>query len=132
VHQAVTFSSATPFQEALAVAIEQAPALGYYAQLAADYAERRRLLTGILEAAGLPVLSSAGSYFLMADIAGLGFATDDAFCRWLIEARGVAAIPPSAFYLDPSSAPLLARFCFAKQHETMAEAGRRLGDLRRR
>ena len=35
---------------------------------------------------------------------------------------GVAAVPPSAFYLDPATAPLLARFCFAKTMETIAEA----------
>ena len=36
VHQTVTFSTATPLQEAMAVALESAPALGYYDELAAE------------------------------------------------------------------------------------------------
>ena len=72
--------------------------------------------------AGLPTLPIGGSYFLMADIADLGFPDDVAFCRYLTTEVGVAAVPPSAFYLDPARAPLLARFCFAKRDETLAEA----------
>jgi aspartate/methionine/tyrosine aminotransferase len=62
----------------------------------------------------------------MADVAGRGFATDVDFCRWMTVEAGVAAVPPSAFYADPARAPLLARFCFAKRLETIAEAGQRL------
>jgi len=39
---------------------------------------------------------------------------------------GVAAIPPSAFYTDPSQAPLMARFCFAKEISTLQAAASRL------
>lgn len=130
VHQFVTFASATPFQEAMARALEIAPTLGYYEQLRDDYRRRRDLLAGALDAAGLPTLPIGGSYFLMADIADLGFESDVAFCRFLPEQVGVAAVPPSAFYLDPSTAPLLARFCFAKKSSTLEEAGRRLNGLR--
>jgi aspartate/methionine/tyrosine aminotransferase len=42
---------------------------------------------------------------------------------------GVAAVPPSAFYLDRMRAPLLARFCFAKSEPTLREAADRLGRL---
>jgi aspartate/methionine/tyrosine aminotransferase len=41
---------------------------------------------------------------------------------------GVAAIPITAFYVDPD-APQLARFCFAKKDETMRAAGERLRNL---
>ncbi|MGH2615255.1 MAG: methionine aminotransferase [Thermomicrobiales bacterium] len=126
VHQFVTFASATPFQDAMALAIEQAPALGYYEELSRDYELRRAALNGVLEAAGLPALPVGGAYFLMADIANLGFDSDVAFCRWLTTEIGVAAVPPSAFYLDPSRAPLLARFCFAKRAETIERAAERL------
>ena len=44
VHQFVTFASATPFQEAMADAIEQAGGRNFYATLAAEYDERRRAL----------------------------------------------------------------------------------------
>ena len=126
VHQFVTFASATPFQEAMAIALEQAPRLRYYDDLIRDYSLRRDALKKALEAAGLPTLPVAGAYFLMSDISQLGFDTDVAFCRWLTAEIGVAAVPPSAFYLDPVRAPLLARFCFAKKMETIALAADRL------
>jgi len=129
VHQFVTFASATPFQEAMAEAMEVAWERGYYEQLRLEYARRRALLKDALENAGLPTLSVHGSYFLMADIAGLGFARDTDFCRFLTTEVGVAAVPPSAFYADVSRAPLLARFCFAKREATLLAAAERLREL---
>jgi aspartate/methionine/tyrosine aminotransferase len=132
VHQFVTFATATPFQEAMAVALESSVTNGYYAQLRADYTARRDLLAAALHAAGLATLPIGGSYFLLADIAPLGFPDDVAFCRFLAAEIGVAAIPPSAFYADPTRAPQLARFCFAKRPETIAAAAERLQALRTR
>src|SRR6476469_708721 len=126
VHQFVTFASATPFQEAMAEAIEQAGERAFYPQLAAEYDERRRALGDALTEAGIPALPINGSYFLMADISDLGFQSDVEFCRWLVSNHGVAAVPPSAFYQDAKTAPLLARFCFAKRLDTIAEARTRL------
>jgi aspartate/methionine/tyrosine aminotransferase len=128
-HQWVTFATSTPTQEATAVALEQAPAQGYYDQLRAEYAERRRLLREILEGIGLPTLPVEGSYFISADIGALGFHDDGAFCRFLTTEIGVAAIPTSAFYVQPASAPPFARFCFAKKRETLLAAGERLQRL---
>ncbi len=128
-HQFITFATATPFQEAMAFALEEAETQGYYVELAARYTYLRDLLKDALVAAELPVLPISGSYFLLADIAGLGFADDVSFCRYLTSEIGVAAIPPSAFYFDPASAPLLARFCFAKRPETIAAAAERLAGL---
>jgi aspartate/methionine/tyrosine aminotransferase len=131
-HQWITFATATPLQAAAAAALEGALANGYYEQFRAEYTARYELLRGILQGAGLPTLPTEGSYFIMADIAGTGFADDANFCRWLTSEVGVAAIPPSAFYADPSSAPLLARFCFAKRDETLRAAGERLARLNNR
>jgi aspartate/methionine/tyrosine aminotransferase len=129
VHQFVTFASATPFQEAMAVALEQAPDLGYYGDLSRDYHRRRDALRGVLDGANLPTLPVGGAYFLMSDISHLGFESDVAFCRWLTAEIGVAAVPPSAFYVDPARAPLLARFCFAKRAETIQLAAERLATV---
>lgn len=126
VHQFVTFASSTPFQEAMATALEVGRTTNYYSQLHEEYDARRVELTEILHSSGLPTLPVGGAYFLMADASGLGFSDDVAFCRWLTSEVGVAAVPPSAFYLDPSRAPLLARFCFAKRSETMQLAAERL------
>jgi aspartate/methionine/tyrosine aminotransferase len=126
VHQFVTFASATPFQEAMAEAIEQAEERDFYLRLAAEYDERRQALDDALSEAGIPALPIKGSYFLMADISDLGFQSDVEFCRWLVSNHAVAAVPPSAFYQDAATAPLLARFCFAKRLDTIAEARARL------
>jgi aspartate/methionine/tyrosine aminotransferase len=132
VHQFVTFATSTPMQHASAVALELALTSDYYDRLRQEYAHRRALLSDVLAASGLPALPIAGAYFLNADISGLGFADDVAFCRWLTSEVGVAAVPPSAFYLDPGRAPLLARFCFAKRDETLQAAAERLSRLRER
>jgi aspartate/methionine/tyrosine aminotransferase len=126
VHQFVTFTNSAPFQEALADVLPLAAENGYYPQLRADYLRRRDLLAGILRGAGLEPLPIGGAYFLLTDVAGRGFASDAAFCRHLVTARGVAAIPTSVFYADPASAPTLARFCFAKRDETIRAAADRL------
>lgn len=126
VHQFVVFATATPFQEAMAEAIEQAPGRDYYRELREGYAERRDRLRSVLGDAGLRPLDCQGSYFLLADITAWGFHDDVEFCRYLTRDVGVAAIPPSAFYLDPATAPPLARFCFAKRLGTIDAAAERL------
>src|SRR5215211_1529663 len=131
-HQWVTFATSTPFQEATAMALEHAATNGYYQQLHSEYDARRLLLRQILERAGMPTLPVEGSYFISADISALGFADDRAFCRFLTTELGVAAIPTSAFYADPASAPAFARFCFAKKHATLEAAGERLQRLKER
>jgi aspartate/methionine/tyrosine aminotransferase len=129
VHQFVPFCNSTPFQEAAADALEHAHATGYFADLRAAYGARRDFLRNALAAAGLRTLPVAGAYFLLADIGHLPFADDTAFCMHLIKSVGVAAIPPSAFYADPKTAPKLARFCFAKRDSTMQAAAERLSRL---
>ncbi len=130
VHQWATFTTATPLQDASAAALEHAAATSYYAELRAEYAARRELLRQALDHAGLPVLPSDGSFFLSADIAALGYTDDRAFCRALTTEIGVAAIPTSAFYSDQGRAAKLARFCFAKRHQTIERAAERLARLR--
>ncbi len=129
-HQFVTFSTSTPFQEAMATAMDTAARTGYYEQLRREYTARRDRLASALADAGLKTLPVQGAYFLLADVQGMGFPDDVSFCKYLTAEIGVAAIPPSAFYADSSRAPLLARFCFAKSEETLRSAAERLQRLR--
>ncbi|MDQ6693661.1 MAG: methionine aminotransferase [Chloroflexota bacterium] len=126
VHQFVTFCSAAPFQEAVATGMERAPEMGYYEELQQAYAARLDKLVGYLETAGLKPIRPQGTFFVMSDIAGLGFENDMDFARYVTTEVGVACIPPSPFYSDPSSAPALARWCFAKRDATLDAAGERL------
>jgi aspartate/methionine/tyrosine aminotransferase len=129
-HQFVTFTNSAPFQEALADALEQGTARDYTIALRQDYTRRRALLTQVLDEAALPPLPIQGAYFLLSNSSGFGFADDLGFCRHLCSEIGVAAIPISPFYATPSQAPSLARFCFAKQDETIHAAADRLRRLR--
>jgi aspartate/methionine/tyrosine aminotransferase len=130
VHQFVTFTNSVPFQEALADGLELAETHGYYDELRATYAARRDRLARVLTAAGLPPLPARGAYFLLADPTTFGFTDDVTFCRHLCTEVGVAAIPTSVFYADPTKAPPLARFCFAKRDDTIDAADARLRKLR--
>jgi aspartate/methionine/tyrosine aminotransferase len=125
-HQWVTFATATPFQAAMAQALADAPQMGYYDALHAFYLERRTLLVDVLRRVGMDVVSPEGTYFVMAGIGAWGFGDDVAFCRHLTTEVGVAAIPPSVFYADRAHAPLMARFCFAKDLMTLHAAADRL------
>ncbi len=126
VHQFVTFASGTPFQIAMADAFDQAWESGYFDDLQRIYQHRRDLLREVLVVAGLPPFPVSGSYFLTSDVTQIGHGSAADFCRWLTTEIGVAAIPTSAFYLDPETAPAHARFCFAKSDETLRRAGERL------
>lgn len=127
-HQFVTFAVATPFQHAMATALATGDA--YYARLRADYLARRDRLCGALAGVGFAVRPPEGTYFALADIRPLGFEDDEVFCRHLVEAVGVAAIPNSAFS-EGRRVRHLVRFAFCKDDATLDEGLRRLERLRR-
>ena len=126
-HDFLTVGAPAPLQEAGAAAL--ALDVRYYAQLASDYARRRELLLGILDRHGFLTYRPSGAYYIMTDVASFGFPDDVAFTRHLVADIGVAAVPASSFYRDPSAGRTQVRFCFAKRDETLAEADRRLARL---
>lgn len=125
--QFMTFTNGTPFQHAIAAALELDDA--FYDDLRTSYTARRdRLVTGLADV-GFDVFPPAGSYFVTADIRPLGF--DDAadFCRDLPAKVGVAAVPCSVFYVDPRRGRHLARFAFCKTGPVLDEGLTRLRRL---
>ena len=62
----------------------------------------------------------------MTDITAFGFDDDVAFVRHLVTEIGVAAVPGSSFFSDPSHGRHQVRFCFCKNDETLAAAEERL------
>jgi aspartate/methionine/tyrosine aminotransferase len=125
-HQFLVFCTAAPLQDAIALAIEEAPSRGYYDQFRSEYADRRSVLLAGLAAAGFEVFPPEGTYFVMADYTALDEGGADAFVRRLIEERGVAAIPPTSFYDHPEHAAGLVRFAFCKRLETLRAAAQKL------
>ncbi len=128
-HQFITFSTATPLQHGAAAALAAEPE--YYEALRAGYRARRDFLAEALSRIGFAVRPPAGTYFLCADFTRFGFEDDVAFCRHLLEAVGVAAIPPSFFYDNREKARGYVRFAFCKREETLREAVARLERLAR-
>lgn len=132
-HQFLTFCSATPLQRAAVDAL-QAPR-SYYEGLRADYLMRRDAMLGILRDAGFDPYVPDGSYFVVAEHAKFGFASDFAFALHLVEKVGVACIPCSAFYAPQADgskdaeASSLVRFAFCKSDETIRDAAVRLRTL---
>jgi aspartate/methionine/tyrosine aminotransferase len=125
-HQFVTFCSASPLQDAVALAFETADERGYYDEIQAAYKSRLDMLANALQRAGLNPIPTQGTFFVMSDISTLGFENDIQFARYMTTEVGVACIPPSAFYSNPSEGASLARWCFAKRDETLNAAGERL------
>ena len=123
-HQNLTFASAPNLQRGVAHGLRKDRA--YFATLAAGMAERRDQLSTGLAALGFDVLPTSGSYFVVADIAGLSDEDDAGFCRWMVERAGVAAIPLSAFY-DRAPPRSLVRFAFCKREAVLDAALARLG-----
>jgi len=123
-HQYLTFTTPPNLQSAVAFGLGKED--GYFTGLAAAMQAKRDRLTAGLAGAGLTVLPSAGSYFVVADYGATGFDGDDAaFCRHLTVEAGVTAIPVSAFYAGAEPGRCV-RFCFCKRDEMLDEAAARL------
>jgi aspartate/methionine/tyrosine aminotransferase len=126
-HQFIAFASATPLQHGAVAALHAGDE--YYTALESSYRERRDLLAAGLDAAGFEVFVPEGTYFMLADHTGFGFADDVTFVRHLIRDIGVAAIPPSAFYHQKEDGAAFVRFAFCKDLDTLAAAVDRLSRL---
>jgi aspartate/methionine/tyrosine aminotransferase len=123
-HQNLTFTSPPNLQRAVALGLAKDAA--YFESLAADLQAQRDLLGAGLRGLGLEVLASQGTYFLTVGFHAVGFTgSDAAFCRFITERGGVAAIPLSAFYpADPPQG--FVRFAFCKRPEVLQAAIDRL------
>jgi aminotransferase len=123
-HDFLTVAAATPLQLA-GVAALGLPA-EYYDRTRREYQERRDTMVRVLHQAGFAADPPAGAYYVMADVSSLGFDDDVSAARHLVEHVGVAAVPGSSFFSDPSLGEHLLRFAFPKRLDTLEEAGRRL------
>jgi len=126
VHDFLTVGAAAPLQQAAVTALEFADS--YYEELQASYTAKKDLFLSWLDKAGLSYTTPQGAYYVMVDVSEFGVPDDLAFCEWLAQKVGVAAVPGSSFFREPVHN--LIRFHFAKQPETLNAAGERLMTLR--
>jgi N-succinyldiaminopimelate aminotransferase len=129
--QWLTFTSGSPLQPAVALALDEEP--DFPRRLAADLQSRRDLLCAGLAKVGLDVRVPEGTYFATADISALGWADGMEFCLALPERAGVVAIPSQAFHDDVEAGRHLVRWAFCKQPDVIEDGLARLAaaDLHR-
>jgi len=130
VHDFLTVGAPHPLQEAAAKALRIDRS--FYQALADEYQERRNFLLGVLEDAGFRVWCPNGAYYIMTDVGHFGFPDDVAFAFYLVEKFGVATVPGSSFYSNPSLGATKVRFCFPKKMETLQRAAEKLRRLKER
>ena len=124
VHDFLTVGAPAPLQDAIAAALEGGPV--QYRALSREYGERREILYGVLRDAGFAPSRPAGAYYILCDIAPLGFADDTAFAEWLVREVGVACVPGSSFFSRRERGKGTVRFTFCKTETMLREAGTRL------
>ena len=126
IHQFVTFASNTPAQYALADYISMPDV---YLGLSKFYQDKRDFFRSLISESRFKILPCRGSYFQLLDYSNLSDEPDEAFAIRLTTEFGVAAIPPSVFYLGKEDHRVL-RFCFAKTSRTLEAAAERLCRIR--
>lgn len=128
VHDFLTVGAANPLQHAGAYAMGLPPS--YYEELQKEYQRKRDFIVPALREAGFKCDTPDGAYYVMADISDFGFADDVDFTKHLIREIGVAVVPGSSFYHEPSMGSQIVRFCFCKKDETLQAAAERLAKLK--
>ena len=122
--QWLTFTSGSPLQPAVALALDEEP--DWPRTLAADLAARRDLLCEGLAGVGLDVRVPEGTYFALSDVSALGWADGSAFCHALPERAGVVAIPTQGFHDDTAAGRHLVRWAFCKEADLIRRGLERL------
>lgn len=117
----------TPLQHGVAAGFG-APE-SFFTDLADDYAKKRERMCRALERAGLAPVWPEGAYYVLADVTRLGLASSRDAAMLLLESCKVASVPGSAFFRGAEGERWL-RFCFAKEHDVLDEACRRLEAFR--
>ncbi|MEO0652219.1 MAG: aminotransferase class I/II-fold pyridoxal phosphate-dependent enzyme, partial [Planctomycetota bacterium] len=120
VHDFLTVGAAAPLQEAAADALDGPPE--YFDALRADYTARRDALLPVLIELDLKPVAPAGAYYVMCDFSAHSDADDVAFAHALVADGGVATVPGSSFFAEPTDGRRWIRFCFAKRLETLERA----------
>ncbi|GAB3121260.1 aminotransferase class I/II-fold pyridoxal phosphate-dependent enzyme [Glaciibacter psychrotolerans] len=131
VKQFLSYVNGAPFQPAIARGLDLPDE--FYQDLATDLQAKRDLLAAGLTAAGFGVTLPQGSYFIVADVAPLGYADGVAFCQALPELAGVVAVPLSAF-TSPANRhhfSSLVRFAYCKRSAVLEQAVAQLAGIRR-
>ncbi|GAB6021978.1 hypothetical protein CHUAL_006139 [Chamberlinius hualienensis] len=148
VHQNCVYTSPTPIQEAIAIALEDevksfGSAESYLIQLRSELESKRNQLLKVCTDIGLTPVIPAGTYFMIVDYENLAkkFNYDDGssssndykMCRWLIKEKKLAALPVTCFYSEQHRhlGEKYFRLAFVKNDETLGAAEAILAKLKK-
>ncbi len=123
-HQYITFSVSTPMQLGIARSLDELES--YIPSFQKSYQEKRDLFYTQITQLGFDLKKPEGTYFMMVPIHQKTKLNDVEFASLLIQKNKVAAIPPSAFYLESDEGSHFLRFCFAKELSTLNQAIKQL------
>ncbi len=98
----------------------------YYVNMRADYAIKRDMLADALRTIGFTPYLPDGSYYMLAGFEPGRWPTAVAATESILHSVGVASVPGSAFYRNPTDGDSQLRFCYAKKMSDLEEACRRL------
>ena len=145
-HMRICYSSPSPLQEACASGYELANNFGFWQKSQEDMKGKIRRFTQVLDELGLPYTDPQGGYFVLVNFSKVKFPEDYRFpahiesrprdfklCWFLIVEFGLAAIPPSEFYLAENShvAENYLRFAICKEDHILEDAKDRLRQLKK-
>jgi methionine aminotransferase len=125
VHQFNVFSVNSFVQYALADFLQDEQ---NYLYLNDFYQAKRDFFLAQTATSRLRPLACSGTYFQVFDYSQISDKNDFAFCQWLTQEVGVAAIPISVFYTEGGhyAAEKYIRLCFAKTEDVLAAAAEKL------
>jgi aspartate/methionine/tyrosine aminotransferase len=130
VHDFLTVGAPAPLQAAGAAAMALPPS--YYSDSAAAYRERRDVLCEVLDRVGFTFRVPDGAYYVLCSTGDLDPDRDSsAYARRIVREPGIAAVPGTSFYADPSHGAGQIRFAFPKRLETLHAAAERIEQLKR-
>ncbi len=117
-----------PLQSGVAKGLQKLN-FNYYRSLSRIYKKKRdKICDALFKATLIPIIPD-GAYYVLADISSLPGNNSKERAMYLLRETGVACVPGEAFFHD-ASGEYLARFCFAKDDNVLAEACRRLASLK--
>jgi methionine aminotransferase len=117
-HQYIVFSVNTPLQYAFAEYMQNE---SNYRMLPDFYQQKRDFFRSAIKDSRFKLLPCTGTYFQLLSYADITDEKDTDFAIRLTKQKGIASIPVSVFYNNPTDNKVL-RFCFAKKNETLEKA----------
>lgn len=121
--------SPAPLQHGIAAGLGLPPS--YYQKMRDDYRVKRDLLIETLDEIGFTSFVPEGSYYLLAEFEEGRWSDATAATEAILNEVGVATVPGSAFYRNPSDGRHQLRFCYAKTMTDLQDACDRLSKLGR-